>query len=157
MRILEVEVIMRTVDVSGDDGGELAAILLCIRVVRDINHALGVSVGAVREVWRTVVHHGLVDGVRGLVREDTSRETGDELLHLVLVRALDNVVVHGEVIVVELNGILHVAEETTDKGSQVNHVSGSVLLEQSLTCLHITAKDVELASLQRDTRRNGMG
>jgi len=42
-------------------------------------------------------HHGLIDGVRCLVREDASGEAGDHLLHPRLVRRVQDVVVDMDV------------------------------------------------------------
>jgi len=133
VRVLQVEVIMRTIDVGGDDGGEVAAILLMVSVVGDVNHTLGMCIGCIGEVRGTIVDHGLIDGISGLVGEDASRKARDNLLDLVLVRACEDVVVHAEIVVVELNGVLHVTEETTNERGKVNHVGWAVLLKQSLT------------------------
>ena len=37
-------VIVRPVDISGDDGGEVAAVLLVVAAVQHVDHALGVRV-----------------------------------------------------------------------------------------------------------------
>lgn len=58
------------------------------------------------------MHHGLVDGVRGLVGEDTRRQARHQLLHLVDAAALHDVVVDQNVLSVELHLVLEVAEKT---------------------------------------------
>ena len=43
-RYLDVEVVVGPVDVGGDDGGEVAAVLLLVAPGHDVEHALGVGV-----------------------------------------------------------------------------------------------------------------
>lgn len=54
--------------------------------VHDIDHALGVGVTVVGVVGRTLVDHGLVNGVGGLVGENASGQAGDDLLDLQFTR-----------------------------------------------------------------------
>lgn len=42
--VLDVEVVVRAVDVGGDNGGEVAPVLLLVAAVQHVDHALGVSV-----------------------------------------------------------------------------------------------------------------
>lgn len=51
-------------------------------LVVDVDHTLTVSVTKVGLVRRTVMDHGLVDRIGGLVREDTGGKTRDDLLDL---------------------------------------------------------------------------
>jgi hypothetical protein len=44
MAILEVEIVMWSIDIAGHHRGELAAVLLSIAPIHDINHSLGVAV-----------------------------------------------------------------------------------------------------------------
>jgi len=80
--ILKIVVVMGTKDVGRNDRGEVAAILLVVSLVLNINHTLGVSVAKVGLVRRTIVNHGLVDGVAGLVGENASGKAGNNLLDL---------------------------------------------------------------------------
>jgi hypothetical protein len=96
------------------------------------------GVGEVGAVGGTVVDHGLIDGVSSLIREDTGRKARDELLDTELVRALDDVVVHRKVVVVELDGLSHVDEQAANKGSKVNNMSRLILVKDSLTDSHVT-------------------
>lgn len=50
--------------------------------VHNIDHALGVRVTVVRVVGRTLVNHGLVNGVGSLVGEDAGRQARNDLLDL---------------------------------------------------------------------------
>lgn len=51
--LFEVEVVVRTEDVGGDDRGELAAVLLVVTLVHHVDHTLGVGVTVVGGVWGT--------------------------------------------------------------------------------------------------------
>ena len=88
---LDVEGVVGAVDVGGDDGGELAAVLLVVEAVEDLDHPLGVGVALVAEVRRAVVDHLLGDGIAGLVGEDAGGEAGDELLDLRMAQSGDGV------------------------------------------------------------------
>lgn len=50
--------------------------------VHDIDHALGVGVSVVGVVGRSLVNHGLVNGVCSLVREDAGGQARDNFLDL---------------------------------------------------------------------------
>ena len=41
--------------ICGDDGGELAAVLLVVSLVHDVDHTLGVGVTVVGGVWGTLI------------------------------------------------------------------------------------------------------
>ena len=101
--VLDGEVVVRAVDVGGDDGGEVAAILLGVGAVHGVDEALGVGISLVGGVGRSVVQHRLVDGVGRLVGEDAGGEEGHELLDLVDAAVLHDVVVDESVLAVELD------------------------------------------------------
>jgi hypothetical protein len=82
VRVLEVIVVVGTKDVGGNDRGEVAAILLVVCLVLDIDHTLSVGIAKVGLVRRTVVDHGLIDRVGGLVGEDAGGKAGNYLLDL---------------------------------------------------------------------------
>ena len=124
-------VIVRTVDVGGHDGGEVASVLLSIQTVHHLDHTLGVGVSLVGIVWRTRMNHGFIDGVGRLVGEDARRKTRNELLHLELTAQLHHVHVHDNVIIVKLHLVGHVVEQTSDLSSQVNNVGRLVFLKNS--------------------------
>lgn len=44
MAIIDVEIIVGSVNISGDDGGEVAAVLLLVATAEDVNHTLGVGI-----------------------------------------------------------------------------------------------------------------
>lgn len=83
-----------------------------VAAVEHVDHALGVRVPFVAGVRRAIVHHGLVDGVGGLVGEDARRQAGHQLLHLVDPAALHHVVVDEDVLAEELHLVLEVAEQS---------------------------------------------
>lgn len=101
--VLDGKVVMRAVDVGGDDGGEIAPVLLGVGAVHGVDEALGVGISLVGGVRRSVVQHGLVDGVSRLVGEDAGGEEGHELLDLVDAAVLHDVIVDKSVLAVELN------------------------------------------------------
>jgi len=136
--VLEVVVIVGSVDVGGDNAGEVAAVLLVVGLVEDINHPLGIGVAKVGGMRGPVVDHGLVDGVGGLVREDAGGEAGDHLGDLVLVGAPEDVVVHFNVVPEEAHRVLHVLEEPPDHGGQVDDVGRLDFVEEGLGGLIIT-------------------
>ncbi len=55
MSIFNVEVVMGTKDIAGDDRSEGLPILLLVAVVQHINHSLGVAVAEVAIVRRAIV------------------------------------------------------------------------------------------------------
>lgn len=126
---LEVIVVVRAENVSGDKAGEVAAVLLVVAPVENVDHTLGIGVTLVAVVGRAVVNHGLIDGIGGLVGEDAGREEGDELLDLVDAAALHDVVVDENVLAIELDLVLEVGEEPANTSGEMDNVSGLVLLE----------------------------
>ena len=68
------KVVMRSVDVSGDDGGEVAAVLLIVALVHHIDHALSVGIPSVTGVRGTIVYHSLINWIGSLVREYAGRK-----------------------------------------------------------------------------------
>lgn len=61
-----------------------------------------------------VVHHGLVDGVSGLVREDARRQARHQLHDLENPAAFHDVVVDEDVLPEELHLVLEVAEQASN-------------------------------------------
>ena len=117
--VLDGEVVVRAVDVGGDDGGEVAPVLLSVCAVQGIDEALGVGISLVGWVGGTIVEHGLIDGIARLVGEDAGGEEGYELLHLVDAAILHDVVVDERIFAVELNLIeeIEVEQEIRQKNA----------------------------------------
>ena len=142
-------VIIRTVDVGGHDGGEVASVFLSIQTIHHLDHTLGVGVSFVGIVWRTRMNHGFIDGVGRLVREDARRKTRNELLHLELTAQLHHVHVHDNVIIVKLHLVGHVIEQTSDLSSQVNHISRLVFFKNSTGCFTVSKYHETVIALQK--------
>ena len=60
------------------------------------------------------MQHRLIDWIGGLVREDTGRKAGDELLHLIDPTTLHDVVIDQDVFPEELHLLGHVVKEPTN-------------------------------------------
>jgi len=103
MPILNGEVVMRSVNVGGDDAGEVASILFMVGPVHGVNEAFGIGVPFIGGVWRSIVEHGLIDGVGGFVGEDAGGEHGDEFGDFVEAAVFHDVVVDKGVFAVEFN------------------------------------------------------
>jgi hypothetical protein len=70
MAVAYVEVVVWPEDVRRHYRGEVAPVLLLVAAVDDVDHPLRVRITLVGGMWRTVVDHGLVDRVGGLIREN---------------------------------------------------------------------------------------
>lgn len=151
--VLQVVVVMGTVHVGGDHAGEVAAVLLVVGPVEDIDHPLGVRVAKVGVMRGPVVDHGLVDGIGGLVREDAGGQARDHLGDLGLVGTPQDVVVHLDVVPEEAHGVFHVLEEAPHHGCQVDHVGGLHAVEERLGALVVTEKKRVLISLNGEKTR----
>lgn len=101
--VLDGEVVVGTVNVGRDDGGEVAPVLLGVGAVHGVDEALGKGVALVGRVRGSVVEHRLVDGVGRLVGEDAGGEERNELLHLVNAAILHDIVINKGVLAVELD------------------------------------------------------
>lgn len=71
MPIFNTKIVMRSIDVGGDDTGEVTAIFFSVGTVHGINETFGVCVSFVGGVGWSIVEHGFVNGVGGFVGEDT--------------------------------------------------------------------------------------
>ena len=140
------KVVVGAVNVGGDDGGKVAAVLFGIGPVERVEEALGVGVAFVGRVRGSVVEHGLVNGVGGLVGEDAGGEKGDELGDLVDPTTLHDIVVEENVLAKELDLLGQVGKETADLGGEVQHVGGLVLLKEGFR----VGPDAEVAVAARE-------
>ena len=55
MSILHIEVVVGSKYIAGDNGGELATVLLSVALVHHINHSFGMTVAKVAIMRRTIV------------------------------------------------------------------------------------------------------
>ena len=103
MSILNAKVIVRTIDIRGNDGCEVTPILLGVGSVHGIDESFCVRISLVGRVGWTIVEHGFVDWVGGLVREDACREHGNEFGNLVNAAIFHNVVIYEGIFSVEFD------------------------------------------------------
>ena len=75
--ILNAKIILRSVDIRGNDGCEVTPILLGVGSVHCIDKSFCIRVSLVGWMRWTIVKHGLVDRVRSLVGKDACREHGN--------------------------------------------------------------------------------
>ena len=129
MSILNVKVVVGAVNVGRNDAGKVAIVFLGVGTVHRIDQPFGVGVSFVTGMWWSIVQHGLVDGIGCLVGEDTGTEKGDQFLDLVNAAALHNVVIDENILAKEFDLLAHVGKQTSDLGSQVDHVSGLLRFE----------------------------
>ena len=113
----DLEIVERPVDVGGNDGCEVASILLRIKTIHHLNHALGIRVALIRIVWRTIMDHRLIDRIGSLIREDASRETRNQLLHLKFTAQFHHIHVHNDIIIVKLYLVGHVVKQAANLSS----------------------------------------
>ena len=94
------------------------------------------------------MNHRLVDRVGGLVGEDTRRKTRNQFLHLELTAQFHHIHVHNDVVIVELHLVIHVVEQTTDLGSQMDHICWLVLLKHGTSGRTIPIHEPRIQRLQ---------
>lgn len=103
MTIRNGEVVMGSVNVGGDDTGEVASIFFMVGTVHGVDESFGVGISLVGRVGGSVVKHGFVDGVRGFVGEDAGREHGDKFGDFVDAAVFHDVVIDEGVFAVEFH------------------------------------------------------
>jgi hypothetical protein len=82
MAVGDAEVVVRPIHVGRDDGREVAAVLLLVTPIHNVNHAFGVRVAFIGRVRRAAVNHGLINRVRRLIGEDARGQARNQLFHL---------------------------------------------------------------------------
>ena len=87
--------------------------------------------------------HSFINRIACLVRENTSGETRNQLLHLELTTKLHHIHVHDHVIIVEFHLMSHVIEQTSDLCSQMNYMGGLILFENSTSRITISVSEFE--------------
>lgn len=55
MTIIDIEIIMRTIDVGRYYTGELASVFFLVCSIHNVNHPLGVGIPFVAVVWRSIM------------------------------------------------------------------------------------------------------
>lgn len=77
MSVLNRKIIMWAVDIGWDDGCEVASIFFSVSTVHSINETFRICVSFVGGVGRTVVKHGFINGISGLIGKDAGGKHGD--------------------------------------------------------------------------------
>lgn len=101
--ILNAKIIVRSVDIRGDDGREVTPIFFGVGSIHSIDKSFGIRVSLVRRMGWTIVKHSLVDWVGRLVGEDACREHGNEFGNFVDAAIFHNVVVDEGIFSVEFD------------------------------------------------------
>jgi hypothetical protein len=83
--------------------GIIAAVLLIVALVEYINHSFRVGIARVGFVGRAVVNHGLINRIRGLVREYASGKARHKLRHFEVLATFHNVVVNKHILSVKFD------------------------------------------------------
>lgn len=83
-------------------------------------------VAKVAVVRRAQMNLVFVQRIFDLVGEHASRQAGDELLHMGLVRCLEDVIVDSNVVAQEGQLVLHILEEASDERGKMDNMRGLV-------------------------------
>ena len=75
MTIFNAIIVMRAVYICRNNRGKVTAILLIVAFIHHIDHAFCISIACIRIMWWTSVKHSFVNRIRGLVWENTGRQT----------------------------------------------------------------------------------
>jgi hypothetical protein len=120
--VLEVEIVMRAVNVRRDDTKVFAFVLLAVCPAMNVNHPLCVRVRLVTWVRWTSVKHIWCHGVAWCwVGKYARREITHDALNTTLVCNPKDVRIHEHIVLVHLNRLSHVFEYTPDICSEMNH------------------------------------
>ena len=115
--ILNRKIVIRSIDIGGNDGCKVAAIFFGIRPIHCIDKTLGIGVAFIRGMGRSVVQHGFVNWIGGFIGEDTCGQEAHEFFHFVNTRAFHNIVIDENVFSKKFHLLGHVGKEPSDFGS----------------------------------------
>ena len=79
------------------------------------------------------MNHSFVNRIRGLVRENTSRQTRDEFFNLIFVAAINNIIIHECIITVEIGFLAHILKKATYVSGQMKNMSWLVLFKHGFS------------------------
>ncbi len=82
--------------------------------IEDVNHPFSMAVAEIGRVWRSIVHHCLVNGIGSFVGENTRGQTGNNFLDIVAVAHAQDVVVDGVVLTEEVQVCPHVVIKSSN-------------------------------------------
>ena len=126
MGVLEVEVVVRSIEIGQDRRAGVEAVLAPVGVRKDEQHLLRQAVGRVRLFRISVPEIVLGERDRSELRVGANRAGGNELADAGLARLLEDVRPHDEVVVGERCRIAAVEADAADARRQVDDHLGSL-------------------------------
>ena len=114
--------IVWTVQVRGHNTDEVSPKLLVVETALDSTHTLSVCIAFIRGVRRPFMQSVGLNGVACLVWVDASAQNADKLFDFSSMGEPDDVVIHGEVLLEEANFVIHVREEASYLGCEMDHI-----------------------------------
>jgi len=136
--VLDREIIIGSINIGGNDGGEVASVFFGVGTVHGIDEALGKGITFVGGVRGSVMEHCFVDWIGGLVRENAGGEEGNKLLYVGDTAKFHDVIVDKDIFSVEFDLLCHISKQTPNLGSKVNNMGRLVLVEYTLSGFAIT-------------------
>lgn len=109
---------------------ELKIIIRIAVPALNVDHALSICISIIGRMRWSQMDGRLVKWQFDVVREDASRQARHQLAHLVLVGGVNYIVVDDDIVAEKVGRLRHVLVETTDHGSQMNHLSWFVLFKE---------------------------
>jgi len=146
--VLEVEVVVRSVEVGRHDGDEVGAVLQVVALAHLQSCDLGDGVFLVGVFERTGEEGVLAHGLGRLLGIDAGGAEEEELLHAMQISLFDDVALHLHVLHDEVGTIEEVGHDTTHEGGGKHHGIGTLLVEEVLDGLLVG--EVELAMTAAD-------
>lgn len=146
VRVFNVKIVMSSINIRRNDRGEDGRILskgrvrlevIMVSMIQDIDHSFGVRIAKVGTVRRPKMHHLLIDWIGGLVGKDACRQARDAFFDFVLFSQQEDVVIDGQVGAQKLEIVLEISKQSTNHGSQMNHISGLHFGKQGAGLLQI--------------------
>ena len=120
VRVLEVEVVARPVEVGHHRGARIEVVLAAIRVAEDEQHLLGQPVGRVRLLRVAVPDVLLLERDRCELRIGADRAGRDQLLRAQLPAGLEDVQPHRQVVVGERTRVAAVVADAPHVGGEMD-------------------------------------
>ncbi len=130
MRLLQVEIIVRTIEVGGHHRDEVGAILEVIALAEFKSGDFGDGVGFVGIFELTGQEVLLLHGLGRFARVDARGSQEEQLFHPVEVRLVDNVVLDLQVFVNELPAVGVVGHDAPHTGGRQHDIVGFLFREE---------------------------
>ena len=103
MSLFNTKIVVRSINVGGNNGGKIASIFFGIGTIHGINQSFGIGIAFVGRMRRSIVQHGFINGIRRLVGKNARAQKADELLNLVNTTAFHDIVIHENVFTKEFH------------------------------------------------------